>query len=85
MKKDLEPLMLSKEKFEYVLNNYPDTDFAQDAKFKLNLIQDILASKEMYIGKYYLKRKNGLPQLIDLKIYCQTMKQLFMSKKLFTD
>ena len=56
-KKDLEPLMLSKEKFEYVLNNYPDTDFAQDAKFKLNLIQDILASKEMYIGKYYLKRK----------------------------
>ena len=34
-KKDLEPLMLSKEKFEYVLSNYPDTDFAQDAKFKL--------------------------------------------------
>ena len=56
-KKDLGPLMLSKEKFEYVLSNYPDTDFAQDAKFKLNLIQDILASKEMYLGKYYLKRK----------------------------
>ena len=56
-KKDLEPLMLSKEKFEYVLSNYPDTDFAQDSKFKLDLIQDILASKEMYIGKYYLKRK----------------------------
>ena len=56
-KKDLEPLMLSKEKFEYIIENYPTTDFAQDAKFKLNLIQDILASKEMYIGKYYQKRK----------------------------
>ena len=56
-KKDLEPLMLSKEKFEYIIENYPTTDFAQDAKFKLNLIQDILASKEMHIGKYYQKRK----------------------------
>jgi len=49
-KKDLEPLLLSKQKFEFILKNYPDTDFAQDAKFKINLIQDVLASKEMYIG-----------------------------------
>ena len=44
-KKDLEPLLLSKQKFEFILKNYPDTDFALDSKFKLNLIQDILASK----------------------------------------
>jgi outer membrane protein assembly factor BamD len=56
-KKDLMPLLLSKKKFEYVIRNYPATDFAQDAKFKINLIQDVLASKEMYIGKYYLKKK----------------------------
>ena len=56
-KKDLEPLLLSKQKFEYVVQNYPDTDFALDAKFKLGLIQDVLASKEMYIGKYYLKKE----------------------------
>ena len=55
-KKDLEPLLLSKQKFEFILKNYPDTDFAQDAKFKIGLIQDVLASKEMYIGKYYLKK-----------------------------
>ena len=55
-KKDLEPLLLSKKKFEFILKNYPDTDFAQDAKFKIDLIQDVLASKEMYIGKYYLKK-----------------------------
>ena len=56
-KKDLEPLLLSKEKFEYILQNFPETDFAQDSKYKLGLIQDILASKEMHIGKYYLKKK----------------------------
>ena len=56
-KKDLEPLLLSKQKFEFILKNYPDTDFAKDAKFKIALIQDVLASKEMYIGKYYLKKE----------------------------
>ena len=56
-KKDLEPLLLSKEKFEYIVNNFPETDFAQDSKYKLGLIQDVLASKEMHIAKYYLKRK----------------------------
>ena len=56
-KKDLEPLLLSKQKFEFILENYPDTDFAQDAKFKIDLIQDVMASKEMYIGKYYLKKE----------------------------
>ena len=59
-KKDLEPLLLSKQKFEFILKNYPDTDFAQDAKFKIGLIQDVLASKEMYIGKYYLKREKWI-------------------------
>ena len=56
-KKDLEPLLLSKEKFEYIITNYPGTDFAQDAAYKIGLIQDVLASKEMHIGKYYIKRK----------------------------
>ena len=56
-KKDLEPVLLSKQKFEYILKNYPNTDFALDAKFKIGLIQDVLASKEMYIGKYYLKKQ----------------------------
>ena len=58
-KKDLEPLLVSKEKFEFIVRSYPDTDFAQDAQYKINLINDIMASKEMYLGKYYLKKKNG--------------------------
>ena len=56
-KKDLEPLLTSKKRFQFVVQNFPDTDFAQDAKFKINLINDVLASKEMYLGKYYIKKK----------------------------
>jgi len=59
-KKDLEPLLLSKQKFEFIIANYPDTDFAQDSKFKIDLINDILASKEMHIGIYYLKNKKWI-------------------------
>ena len=59
-KKDLEPLLLSKEKFEYIVKNFPETDFAQDSIYKLGLIQDVLASKEMHIGRYYLKRKKWI-------------------------
>ena len=66
-KKDLEPLLFSKKKFEYVIKNYPETDFAQDAKFKIQLIQDVLASKEMYIGKYYLKKKKWVEAIIRFK------------------
>ena len=56
-KKDLEPLLISKKRFELIIQNYPGTDFAQDAKFKIDLINDVLASKEIYLGKYYLKKK----------------------------
>ena len=56
-KRDIDPLLEAKNKFTLVINNYPNTDFALDAKFKLDLINDILASKEMYLGRYYQKKK----------------------------
>ena len=62
-KKDLGPILKAKEKFNYILKNYPDTDFALDAQFKLDLINDISASKEMYIGKYYVKKKKWIPAI----------------------
>ena len=55
-KKDLEPLLKARDKFIYVVENYPNTDFAMDAKFKLDLIREILASKEMYLGSYYIQK-----------------------------
>ena len=62
-KKDLGPIVKAKEKFNYILKNYPGTDFALDAQFKLDLINDISASKEMYIGKYYVKKKKWIPAI----------------------
>ena len=59
-KKDLEPLLNARDKFIYVVKNYPNTDFALDAKFKLDLIKEILASKEMYLGSYYTQKKKWI-------------------------
>ena len=62
-KKDLSPLLNSKKYFDIVIKKYPNTDFALDAKFKLDLIANILASKEIYIGKYYMSKKKWIPAI----------------------
>jgi len=62
-KRDLEPLLNSKKEFELIIREYPDTDFALDAKFKIELIKDRLAGKEMFIGRHYLKSKKWIPAL----------------------
>ena len=55
-KRDSAPLFFAKDKFNFVIINFPNTDFALDAKFKLGVIEDILASKEMYLGRHYIKK-----------------------------
>ena len=55
-KRDAAPLIKAKDKFNFIVKNYPETDFSLDAKFKLGLIEDILASKEMYLGRHYIKK-----------------------------
>ena len=57
VEKDLKPLIKAKKKFQSIIEKYPNTDFALDSSYKINLINDILASKEMYIGKHYIKKK----------------------------
>ena len=59
-KKDTAPLLNAKKKFNFILENYPNTDFALASKFKLGLIEDILAAKEMYIGRHYLKKEKWI-------------------------
>ncbi len=62
-KKDLAPLLLSKKEFNFLIKNFPNTDYAYDAKFKIDLINDILAAKEVYIGRHYIKKKRWIPAL----------------------
>ena len=67
-KKDISPLLKSKEKIKYFIQNFPDTEYAQDLKFKLNLIDNQLAAKEMYVAKYYIAVQKWIPAINRLKI-----------------
>ncbi len=62
-KKDISPILKSKKYFQIVINDFPKTDFAIDAKYKLFLIDHLLASKEVYIGKYYIEKKKWIPAI----------------------
>jgi len=62
-KKDLGPLLKAKEKFDFIIKNFPNTDYALDAEYKLDLIQDYLASKEMYIASHYMKKKKWVASI----------------------
>ena len=62
-KKDLQSIILAKETFGLVIENYPNTEYAIDSEFKIDLINDILASKEIYIGRYYFEKKKWIPAI----------------------
>jgi len=67
-KKDLNEILQAKKYFEYVVKNYPNTDYAVDSKYKLELIFEIMASKEMYIARYYVQREKWIPAIKRFKI-----------------
>jgi len=62
-KKDLGPLLQAQEKFNFIVKNYPNSDYAMDAQYKLDLIQDYLASKEMYLASHYMKKKKWIASI----------------------
>jgi len=62
-KKDLRSILDAKKQFELIVKEYPTTEFATDANFKLDLINQILAGKEMYLARYYLKKTKWIPAL----------------------
>jgi len=59
-KKDLQSIINSKYYFEIIVRDFPNTEYSMDAEFKLDLIDDILASKEMYLGRYYVEKKKWI-------------------------
>ena len=62
-KKDLDQILKSKKYFEYIVKNFPDTEYANDSKFKLDLIIEIMAAKEMYLATYYVQREKWIPAI----------------------
>ena len=67
-RKDIQPLLRSKEKMNFFLNNFPDTEYAIDLKFKLDLVNNQLAAKEMYIAKFYITTQKWIPAINRLKV-----------------
>jgi outer membrane protein assembly factor BamD len=62
-KKDLQSIVNAQNYFDIILNRFPNTEYAIDAEFKIDLINDILASKEIYLGRYYLEKKKWIPAI----------------------
>ena len=67
-KRDSAPLINARKKFKFIIKNYPNSEFAIDANFKLNLIQDVLASKEMYLGRHYIKKGKWIAAINRFKV-----------------
>ena len=67
-KRDTEPLINAKQKFNFIVTNYPNSEFEIDSRFKLDLIEDILASKEMYLGRHYAKKKKWIAAMNVLRL-----------------
>ncbi len=67
-KKDLRPLTESQKYFNILINKYPQTDYALDARYKIELIQDILAAKEIFIARHYIKKQKWIAAINRLNV-----------------
>jgi len=70
-RKDVNPLNKSKDKIDFFLRTYPNTEYAIDLKFKLDLINNQLAAKELYIAKFYINTQKWIPAINRLKYITQ--------------
>ena len=66
--KDLESILEAQKYFMYVQKKYPNSDYAYDSEFKLELVREILASKELYLAKYYIEREKWIPAINRFKV-----------------
>ena len=82
--KDIGPLILSKKTIEDFLKKYPNTDYAMDLKFKLDLIINQMAAKELSIARYYIKNEKWIPAINRLKVIVEKYdKTIFIEEALF--
>ena len=50
------------------MKNFPDSDYALDLEFKMDLITNQLAAKELYVAKYYITTQKWIPAINRLKV-----------------
>ncbi len=56
--RDQEKTAKALEAFQAVVQKYPKSEYAEDAKYKIQVTEDQLGGKEMSIGRFYLNRRN---------------------------
>ena len=83
-KKDVEKLIFTKKAIEDFLKKYPNTDYAMDLKFKLDLVINQMAAKEISIARFYIKNEKWIPAINRLKIVVDEYdKTIFVEEALF--
>lgn len=58
--RDQEMTQKSLQSFGDLIQRFPDSDYAKDAKLKVDLANDHLAGKQMEIGRYYQNRQQWI-------------------------
>ena len=53
---------------ETLVNRYPDSRYAEDAKKRMRLARDVLAASEMNVGRWYQKKANYLAAINRFKV-----------------
>ena len=66
--KDIQPLLISKKKIENFIQEFPNTDYTIDLKFKLDLVINQLAAKELSIARYYIKNEKWIAAINRLQV-----------------
>ena len=74
-KKDIMPLLKTQKIIIDFIKKYPNSDYSLDLKFKLGLIQNQLAAKEVYIAKYYIKTQKWIPAINRLKVVVENYEE----------
>ncbi len=56
--RDQERASKALESFQKIVEKYPNSEYVNDAKYKIQVTRDQLAGKEMSIGRFYLHHRN---------------------------
>src|SRR5690606_19953763 len=55
--RDQERAVLAAQAFGELVERYPNSEYAADARFKLGVVRDQLAGKDMDVGRFYLQKR----------------------------
>lgn len=54
--------------YETLLQRYPDSRYAADARNRVRILRDVIAASEMTVGRWYLRRANYLAAINRFKV-----------------